>query len=219
MREKMKRFIPDYALLPLVLVAATNFLVYGGARVLTAGRVHYDLTTWPDTKIPFLPVFVIPYVLAYVQWIAGFIMIGRESRDLCDTMLSGELIAKLISGLCFLILPTTILRPEITGSGICDRLTGLIYAVDAADNLFPSIHCLESWVVLRGALKIRKAPGWYMPLMLVSTLLVFASTVCLKQHVFVDIIGGIAVAEIGFAVSNRFGGRRIFERLRNLNNN
>ena len=203
MREKIQKIIPGYAFLPIILAVATNFLVYTIARVLTAGRHHYILETWPDARIPFLTVFAIPYVLAFPQWMIGYVMIARESKTLCGRMLSGDVIAKLICGLCFLIFPTMIVRPEVTGHGFCDWLTALIYRLDAADNLFPSIHCLESWVVFRGALKIRKAPRWYAPVMFAFSLLVFASTVCLKQHVFVDIIGGILAAELGFFIAKR----------------
>ena len=39
--------------------------------------------------------------------------------------------------------------------------------------------------------------------MLILSLLVFASTVMVKQHVFVDIIGAILVVEIGLALAKR----------------
>jgi membrane-associated phospholipid phosphatase len=76
-----------------------------------------------------------------------------------------------------------------------------LYSIDAADNLFPSIHCLESWVCFRGIMLVKDKSKIYTPIVLIFTLLVFASTVCLKQHVVADIVGGVLVSEIGFAVA------------------
>lgn len=44
--------------------------------------------------------------------------------------------------------------------------------------------------------------------MLVITLLVFASTVLVKQHVLIDIFGGLAAVEIGLFFSDRLQLRR-----------
>lgn len=127
-------------------------------------------------------------------------------------MYTGEMLAKLMCMFCFVVYPTTLVRPEITGTGVFDSLTKLIYELDAPDNLFPSIHCLESYVCFRGALKVKKAPGWYRWVMLVMTLLVFASTVLVKQHVVVDMFGAVLVAELGFFLSGKFHMERIFKR-------
>ncbi len=48
--------------------------------------------------------------------------------------------------------------------------------------------------------------------MLVMTLLVFASTVLVKQHVVVDMFGAVLVAELGFFLSGKFHMERIFKR-------
>ena len=197
MKAVITGILPAYAYGPLFLVVAVNFLVYIGARKLTAGRKHFSLWMAVDDHIPFQTGFVVFYVLAFAQWVIGYILIGRESASVCVRYCTADIVAKLVSFACFMLLPTYIDRPEVKGSSPFDALTRFIFRVDAADNLFPSIHCLESWMCFRSSLVLLKVPGWYMPLTLVVTLLVFASTVCLKQHVFVDIIGGIAAVEIG----------------------
>ena len=123
----------------------------------------------------------------------------REKKEYCYRFFLGEIIAKAICLVIFLVFPTTLNRPEITGNGIFERLLAFIYSVDAADNLFPSIHCLESWMCWRGCRKLTQTrlPGWFSGANLVLTLLVFASTVLCKQHVLIDIAGGVAVVEIG----------------------
>lgn len=209
---KFEKILPRYAWIPALTLLAVNMIAYFGTRIFTQGLTHHDISLPADHILPFVPAMISIYILAYVQWIAGYIMIGRESRELCYHMYTGEMLAKLMCMFCFVVYPTTLVRPEITGTGIFDSLTKLIYELDAPDNLFPSIHCLESYVCFRGALKIKKAPGWYRWVMLVMTLLVFASTVLVKQHVVVDMFGAVLVAELGFFLSGKFHMERIFKR-------
>ena len=77
----------------------------------------------------------------------------------------------------------------------------LIYRMDKPDNLFPSLHCVFSWICFRGAMHLKKVPKWYVPLTFVISVLVFASTLLIKQHVIVDMIGAVIVVEIGLFLS------------------
>ena len=199
--DKLKEFIPPhYSWLLLAGVIIANFAVYSGARFINRTRPHYILSLPFDDSIRLCTPFVTIYVLAYVQWLTGYILAAHESRDVCYRIMGGDIIAKLICFVIFLIIPTTLHRPEVTGSTVFDRLTRLIYAVDYPDNLLPSIHCLESWMCLRGSLMMTRVPAWYKPFTFVFTLLVFASTLLTKQHLLLDIPTAILTAEIGLAL-------------------
>lgn len=216
MKNRLIKIMPLYSWVMLTIILLVNCLTYFGTRIFTTGLRHYNFATPLDMMIPFVPFFIIFYVLAYVQWIIGFIMIGRGNREMAIHVFIGELIAKVIAMFCFILIPTTMegLRPSVEslqGGGIWCQLTAWIYTLDAPDNLFPSIHCLESWVCFRGALKLEKVPKWYVYVMFVMTLLVFASTVLVKQHVFVDILGGVAAVEIGLFISYRLRLKRLIE--------
>ena len=89
----------------------------------------------------------------------------------------------------------------------------LVYAGDLPGNLFPSIHCLESWICFRGAIGMKRTPRWYAPAMLVLTLMVFASTLLVKQHVLVDIPAGVLVAEVGLLLSDKLRAGRLLDRM------
>ncbi len=202
MNTKEKPVIfPAYSILPIAAMLGMNVLAYFGTRIFTTNRYHYNIESALDKMLPLVPAFVVIYILAYGQWILCYLLIGREKKEYCYRIFLGEIIAKFMCLVIFLIFPTTLNRPEITGTGIFERLLALVYSLDAADNLFPSIHCLESWVCWRGCRKLTGAPRWFSKVNFVFTLLVFASTVLLKQHVLIDIIGGIAVSEIGLALS------------------
>lgn len=211
--KMMGRIIKKYSVIPLLTALCCNSLVYFGIRQINVGREHYIIKIFLDDLIPFRTEFILIYILAYLHWIIGYLMIARESQEVCYRVISADLVAKLATGLVFLLIPTTIDRPWPTGTGIWDQLTRMIFSMDAADNLFPSIHCLESWMVFRGSLYMKNPPAFYRPVMFVFAILVFASTVFLKQHLVVDIAGGILFAEAGLALAGRFRLGRIFEEL------
>ncbi|MDO4475828.1 MAG: phosphatase PAP2 family protein [Lachnospiraceae bacterium] len=195
--ERVSGALPVYAWLPLAAAFAWNMLVYNGVRLINADRTYYNLASGLDEKIPLISGFVVIYILAFVQWIIGYVLAGREGREFCFQYVGADIVAKTLTCICFLAVPTMLPRPELTGGGLMNGLLSLIYRLDAPNNLFPSIHCLESWFCLRTAWKLKKVPGWYRVGTSVMTLLVFASTVCLKQHILIDIPGGILVLELG----------------------
>lgn len=209
MKDKLNKIVPSYSWKMLIAVVCINCITYFGTKPITGGRHHYILQFPLESAIPFRPEWVTVYFLAYVFWGLGFILVARESERACKVYFTGEIIAKLICFLCFVLLPTTIVRPNIGMEGsVWQKMTYLLYQVDSPDNLFPSIHCLESWFCCRTALKLRKAPSWYPVFAWSAAFLVFASTLLLKQHVFVDVIGGVLVLEIGFFISGRIYSRK-----------
>lgn len=207
------KIIPDYAVIPIFLALFFNCFTYFVLPLLLGNAKHYDLSFALDYVIPFMPVFIIAYFGAYIQWVFSYLYHCRQSRDICYHIVSADLIAKIICFVFFLVLPTTIVRPEVTGNGIFDDLARLLYKIDKPVNLFPSIHCLESWICFRGAFKVKNVSKVYIAVQCVFTLFVCASTVFLKQHFFVDIIGGIAAVEIGWFISKRFKVWHLFRKI------
>ena len=203
--------LPSYSILPLAVLILFNMLVYFGSRLVTTDLPHYSFATPLDARVPYLTGFIWIYIGAYLQWIAGFIIIGRGERHTAHEVFAGELIAKGITLLCFLLIPTLIVRQEVPGTGLSSELVRWIYRVDAADNLFPSVHCLESWICFRGVCRTKDTSSLIRCLMLVGTFLVCISTVMVRQHVLVDIAGGILAAEAGLWLSRRFSAGRIWK--------
>lgn len=212
-KKRIEWILPTYAYIPIVSVFGVNCLAYYGTKLLMQDAVHRDLSIGLDAWIPLVPFFVSFYILAYAQWIWNYVFHTRESRAACYRLAMADIIAKLICLICFLAIPTEIVRPEITGNGIWDHLTRVIYAMDTPRNLFPSIHCLESWICFRAAMQMKRAPRWYVWLQLVFTLFVFASTVFVKQHFFIDIPAAVIAVEIGWLLSKRLGLWRLFEKI------
>lgn len=196
------RLVPRYAVLPLLGCLLSTAVAYYGSRLFNLNMPSHDLSLPLDAHIPLVPVFVIFYVLSYVYWGVSYVAVAREGPERCGALF-GEMLAKMICLLFFLLLPTRMLRPEIAGNDIFSRLLRVIYAVDVPNNLFPSIHCLESYICWRALSQSRCCPKWVKGASLVLTLLIFASTVLVHQHVLVDIPAGILVGEMGLQLAQR----------------
>ncbi len=212
--KKLKSLIPRYSVLPILCMVLCNFAVYYLTKTVTAGAPTYDISLPIDAWIPFCPFFILFYVIAYPQWILGYLVAAHESRELLEKTASGVLLSKVICAVIFLLLPTTLIRPEVNVTDFWSRLTAFIYEMDTPVNLLPSIHCLNSWVSFRIALKAKKMPRWYLPATAILSLLVFASTVLVKQHLFIDIFCGIAVAELGFLLARFLPLHKLFAAVR-----
>ncbi len=211
---KLKKLIPDYAVMPIASMLILNAVVFWGTRLITDNMTHYDLSGVMDYHIPFVPVFIIPYLLAFVQWIVGYIVIARQGKDYCERVMGGEMISKLFVGAIFLLYPTMMLRGEVTGSDVFSQAVALLYRMDAPTNLFPSIHCLESYICMKSALEMKDVGNRYRFAMVIMSILVFMSTVFIKQHVILDFFGAVIVAEAGRLIMDFLHANRsvIFEK-------
>lgn len=195
LRKKVNPIVPLYTLFPAALCVFVNFLAYYGSRTLMKDARHYDLTTVADRFIPFHPGWVIVYLGSFAFWVVGYCMVAKQGKEHWYRFVLTDIMAKIICGICFFILPTTNVRPEITGDGIFERLMIMVYNMDAPTELFPSIHCLESWLCYIGVRGQKKAPEWYRSFACVFAVMVFASTQFTKQHYLVDMAGALLIAE------------------------
>ena len=206
--------IPRYARRPLVLVILFNFLCYYIPKALESHRSDlHMISTRLDDALPRIPAFILIYVLAYVQWVVAYIVITRDSREHCCRFVSGELTSKVIAMLILLAYPTTFVRPPVTVTNFSTWLMSLIYQSDTPTNLFPSMHCVASWFCFRGSLGLKKMPRWYAWAQGFFSMLVFASVLLVKQHVWPDILGGIAVAELGILLARLLHAEHWIEKL------
>ena len=152
------------------------------------------------------------YFGCYVFWAVNYILIARQDRRSVYQFFTGDFISRCVCLVFFLAFPTTNTRPLITGSGLWNQAALWLYSIDAADNLFPSIHCLVSWFCYLGIRGRKEIPRWYQSVSMVIAILVFVSTLLTKQHVIVDVAGGILLAESCFFIGRKTDLYRIYER-------
>lgn len=198
-----KPLIPKYSIVPLIFVAVWNQVLYSGAMIITKNWTHYNMETSLDRKIPFLPWTLSIYFICYLFWIINYILCARQEKKRAYQFFRAEIVAKLICFFCFLLIPTTNVRPEVVGNGIWEKGMRFLYGVDGASNLFPSIHCLVSWFCYIGIRGQKEIPKWYRVFSFLMANAVFLSTLTTKQHVLADVIGGVLLAEICYRLSGK----------------
>lgn len=197
----LDKYIPSHTRLPLVLVVVINFSVYWGSRLLAADKPHLDMETELDQLIPLVPWTVLIYFGCYIFWIANYILAGHTKKEQALRFYAADILAKLVCFFFYVVFPTTMPRPEISGNGIWEQLMLLLYRVDASDNLFPSIHCLVSWLCYIGVRRQAHIPKGYQALSCFFAILVFISTLTTKQHAIADVLAGIVLAEASYGIT------------------
>lgn len=203
MKTKIKKllneYIPLWSIPPLLTIFVVNSLIYSGSSILTANRYHYDFTTALDRAVPVLPVFVWFYILAFPFWAVGYVLAARRGKDMFYRFVATDLTIHFICFICFILVPTTNIRPEIAGNTISERILLLVYSLDGGNspsNLFPSIHCYVSWLCWKGVAGSEKIPKWYQKFSLIFAVLIIISTQVLKQHYIVDAVAALILVEL-----------------------
>ena len=194
----------------LLFACLWNQSVYSGARWIASSWHHYDMTTPFDASVPFLPWTISIYLGCYLFWAINYWLCARQPAAERRRFFCADMMAKGICFLLFLAVPTTNVRPEVCGSGVWERLILILYRIDAPDNLFPSIHCLVSWLCWTGIRKRKDIPAVYRHFSLAAALAVCVSTLTTRQHVAADAAGGILLAEACYYLAGTQKMRRAY---------
>lgn len=202
MKRIIEKMMPADRFLMVLFALVFNSAVYSGAHIIARGWNHHVMTSALDAKIPLIPESLIVYFGCYIFWVWNYTMIAKLDERRAYAFYAADFLSRVVCFIIFLLFPTTNIRPEIVGNGFWEEGMRFLYSVDAADNLFPSIHCLVSWFCYIGIRKVDTIPRWYRNISCMIAILVFISTLTTKQHVIWDVIGGIFLAELSFFVAN-----------------
>ena len=153
-----------------------------------------------DDIIPFIPIFIIPYLLWFV-YIAGsaiyFIFVSQ--RDFMKLMIFIIIGMTAYIIICY-IFPNGLkdFRPgNLTADNPINHLIAWLYNTDTSTNVFPSIHVYNSIGVHVAINKTDKIKSRLIKnASLVLCILICFSTIFLKQHALIDVIGGCAMGRI-----------------------
>ena len=210
--EKIINTVKKYKIIPLVIALIFNTIAYNGTRIITTSKYHYDITSPIDNLIPVIPATIIIYLGCYLYWLVNYVIGAGQEDDEAYKFLSADLFAKLICMVIFIAFPTTNTRPVLEDEGFFTEVLKMLYQIDAADNLFPSIHCLTSWFCLIAVRKNPNVKSVYKIISVIITVAICVSTLTTKQHVIVDVAGGIALAEFSYLIVDKIGFTRIYQR-------
>lgn len=154
-----------------------------------------------DEYIPFILIFIIPYVFWYLMlFIMPYKMYQKDKTNFYKYTIT-TIITVIIANIIFIIYPTIVNRPELTGNNILVIITNLIYQIDTpALNCFPSLHCAFSMLFILHICTSKKQTKEFKLFTLISSILVMASTLLIKQHVFIDLVAGDILATIVYLI-------------------
>jgi membrane-associated phospholipid phosphatase len=173
-------------LLTTVVAIVTTFQSYFWINDTFPSR--FDLLTPLDEAIPFLPWTYAVYTSFFALLLgAAWLLEAREYLR----MLAAVLLANGVCYLGFMLFTAHYPRPPLESipPGFWREQFRLMYGSDQAGNTFPSIHVATTML---GALRLRHRRGG--ALWMLWALLISLSTLTVKQHFIVDVLGGFAVA-------------------------
>ncbi|SUB83004.1 PAP2 superfamily [Pragia fontium] len=182
------------------IVYATTGLIQAPARTIGESFI--------DRLIPFSTSGIWLYCSFFlfipaVFWLADSnrILWLRRSMQLCACF----------SGALFLLFPTTLDYPPVTGSDFNDEIWRLMATVDSSQNCFPSLHAaltlLCGWAMLGNRRKVYRvvASLW--------GIAICYSIIQTRRHLAIDLGGGIALAVISGWICLRLTHRKVRKRI------
>ena len=148
-----------------------------------------------DDMIPFVRQFVLVYVLWYPLMLGTALYLLFRDRRAFVRYARSAVIGLTACMLIFVLLPSgQELRPaEVPGSDLTARLLRAIYAADTNTNVFPSMHVVGTLAAVIGIFDSRSAPRGVQWGVAALGVLINASTVLIKQHSVLDILGGVVL--------------------------
>ena len=157
-----------------------------------------------DDLIPFVPVFVIPYVLWFPLIAIVLIQLCFSDRgDFVRTIMlvyAGMATAMVI----YIIYPHgQPLRPDVLEDDFFSNIVRrMFYANDTNTNCCPSIHVLNQLAIHIGVCKsklFKNRRGWKLA-SLILTIFICASTVFIKQHSIIDVVLAAALEPLLYLI-------------------
>ncbi len=178
---------------------------------LTTTRAH-DITTFVDRLIPFNEWFIIPYVFWYVYTFGTLLALAYADYKTYYRLLFSILTGMAVCFVIYFFYPTTVPRPHVPGTNGLQRLVLDIYSDDRPYNCFPSIHMLDTILITLFLFRHKKGAPLKVTTGIICVL-IYMSTLFIKQHSVLDALASTALGIILFWV---FENERVMRKLSEL---
>jgi membrane-associated phospholipid phosphatase len=179
----------------LLLVALIPLYVFIPA--LMPGRAVYAPELAPDRALPLLPAWSLVYGALYLFLILLPVLVVRQREHVRRTVWA-NLTVWISAYVCFVVYPTVAPRPdEVVGQGFGVWGLRMLYSADPPYNCFPSLHVAHSFVSALTCYRLDRRLG---AAATVCASLVAVSTLFSKQHYILDVIAGVLLAGVAYAV-------------------
>lgn len=189
----LQRTVLQRACLSLAIIFLFS-ISYFGAGSWVQSKDAYDLSSKADRAVPLIPITVWAYLSVFPAAMSPIFIVKCSRRFQLTAM--AYAIAIGVSALFFVVLPCTAqpLRPmihELNLDTVSGKVLATIYELDPPHNLFPSLHISIAAISAFSVLQVSRHLG---QTLCVNFGFVVVSVCTVKQHVIVDVFGGIGVA-------------------------
>lgn len=157
-----------------------------------------------DEMIPFMPQFIIIYNLFGPFFLlSGIIFYAFEEDEVYYKYTLALFTGQIIGYIIFYFYQTEIPRPDMTlyPNGIFENMVRFTYSIDNYFAGFPSLHVTDMLILIIATLKTKFSKSTKTWMTMLATLIAI-TTVLVKQHVFIDIPGGIINGIISFVIAS-----------------
>lgn len=179
----------------LVSIPISN-LIY--CLLNNANRGTHSLVTDLDQGIPFIKLFVLPYVMWYFfifGTLAYFCL--NDKKTYYRTLLSINLGLLVAYGIYFFF-QTNVPRPDLIGNDFLTRMISFVYNNDQPYNAFPSIHVMTSFIMIKAINKYPAKSYLNVTFVYITAILIILATQFIKQHVILDLFSAIVLGGLMF---------------------
>lgn len=156
-----------------------------------------------DNKIPFIDEFIYFYISWYLMLFVVPYLIYKKDKDIFKKYLITIIACNTFVFFIYFLYPTTINRPNIIVKDITSFITYFIYKIDTpALNCFPSMHCIISFIYMYIVIFENKFSKYRLIIITWSSLIIL-STLFVKQHVLLDVLGAFVISLVIYFVVNK----------------
>lgn len=186
-----------------VIIYAIIYLVWffhlEGTKALHYTEIHSEL----DDAIPFLEIFIIPYLgwFAYCAVVFFSFLLMYDMEDFF------KIAAFFFTGMTLFLIISSFwpniqyLRPAVMPrDNIFCHMVANLYKTDTPTNLWPSIHVYNALGAYYAVANSNRFSKRIKVSSAVFSILIILSTMFLKQHSVIDVVGGILLSVMMYVV-------------------
>lgn len=189
----MKKLFKKIELKPLLIAIGLvlfQSILFFALRPIQ-GQAHL-IGNFIDDKIPFTKCFIIPYYIWFLLIFAIPYYLYKKDKDLLSKYIISYVVCAIVATIIFTVYPSTVARPDyLPNNNILNIMVNIIYWVDNPPiNCFPSMHCAISMLFILTISNSKQTKLHNKIIIILISILIMASTLYTKQHVFIDLVSG-----------------------------
>ena len=186
---------PEFSHLLLLLGWVGYFILYFLTENLIPAEKCHPIHIPLDDMIPFMEIFVIPYVFWYVLIVFSLGYFALYNTQQFRNLQTYIIITQVVAMIVYIVYPSRQdLRPEVfPRDNFLTDIVRLLYTFDTNTGVFPSLHVGYSLGIASVWLKEKGAHWLWKAFVVIAVALICMSIAFIKQHSAADFFGALPV--------------------------